>query len=159
MVRFAAALLRQVSLFTREWIEIPTVLLQIYPCCCVSLFTREWIEMYGRLCCKYSRQSLPLYEGVDWNVDKYAHLCYNLSLPLYEGVDWNLNAPSISFFVPCLPLYEGVDWNNSFSILLLSALKVSLFTREWIEIHYASRFLSPIIGLPLYEGVDWNNVW
>ena len=45
MVRFAAALLRQVSLFTREWIEIPTVLLQIYPCCCVSLFTREWIEI------------------------------------------------------------------------------------------------------------------
>ena len=35
-----------VSLFTREWIEIPFDAL-LHPLSNVSLFTREWIEMHG----------------------------------------------------------------------------------------------------------------
>ena len=136
MVRFAAALLRQVSLFTREWIEIPTVLLQIYPCCCVSLFTREWIEMYGRLCCKYSRQSLPLYEGVDWNpLCKSFFIPYNRSPSLRgSGLKYKILTWQIARDVR-LPLYEGVDWNK---ILMhkMQGFFVSLFTREWIEIMF-----------------------
>ena len=32
---------------------------------------------------------LPLYEGVDWNIDVNKKSIYILGLPLYEGVDWN----------------------------------------------------------------------
>ena len=54
-----------VSLFTREWIEIPHSCDGVLKASNVSLFTREWIEMIhcksvNIFCC-----GLPLYEGVD----------------------------------------------------------------------------------------------
>ena len=55
-----------VSLFTREWIEIScSSYVKTHPV--VSLFTREWIEMLKRHSWKLDCHSLPLYEGVDWN--------------------------------------------------------------------------------------------
>ena len=33
----------------------------------VSLFTREWIEIVVDGFMKFSDEGLPLYEGVDWN--------------------------------------------------------------------------------------------
>ena len=53
-----------VSLFTREWIEIP------HSCdgmlkTSVSLFTREWIEIVVATAKTIKAACLPLYEGVD----------------------------------------------------------------------------------------------
>ena len=38
----------QVSLFTREWIEMPCSVDRCRADCCVSLFTREWIEICSK---------------------------------------------------------------------------------------------------------------
>ena len=79
---------------------------------------------------------LPLYEGVDWNMEMHKNNICDLCLPLYEGVDWNdlkCQSPECGWR---LPLYEGVDWNR----------------REKIpEVFPCS--------LPLYEGVDWNSCY
>ena len=77
-----------VSLFTREWIEISIVfkIFLVVPSpslrgsglkCpphklddssrAVSLFTREWIEILNLKATRRKSDSLPLYEGVDWN--------------------------------------------------------------------------------------------
>ena len=53
-----------VSLFTREWIEITGTSFP-YTSGSVSLFTREWIEMVHDGADGASAYSLPLYEGVD----------------------------------------------------------------------------------------------
>ena len=55
----------QVSLFTREWIEMPCSVDRCRADCCVSLFTREWIEMPPPLAAGFAGGRLPLYEGVD----------------------------------------------------------------------------------------------
>ena len=54
-----------------------------------------------------------------------------------------------------LPLYEGVDW-NSFPVGVGEFPRVSLFTREWIEIAILAIKGHKSRSLPLYEGVDWN---
>ena len=53
-----------VSLFTREWIEIPHFNVREFRCS-VSLFTREWIEIALGLSELIVGNRLPLYEGVD----------------------------------------------------------------------------------------------
>ena len=53
-----------VSLFTREWIEIPTSA-QSNTSALVSLFTREWIEIGVDGVVFKQVRCLPLYEGVD----------------------------------------------------------------------------------------------
>ena len=170
---------KAVSLFTREWIEMER-------CGCkafiklmspslrgsglkswiawketqyrriVSLFTREWIEIAMPLNSCKAAESLPLYEGVDWNT--LGRFCIQKpnGLPLYEGVDWNrghtgrvrgsevspsLRGSGLKLFCVAgrprrkrrLPLYEGVDWNHSVSVFGCRRQTVSLFTREWIE--------------------------
>ena len=120
---------------------------------------------------------LPLYEGVDWNVNfmnqpRGTSLSPSLrgsglkspilefikqaeSLPLYEGVDWNRLCAWCTAAFLCLPLYEGVDW-NFYIREIVNGFYVSLFTREWIEISWASFVNFASDSLPLYEGVDWN---
>ena len=120
---------------------------------------------------------LPLYEGVDWNVNfmnqpRGTSLSPSLrgsglkspilefikqaeSLPLYEGVDWNRLCAWCTAAFLCLPLYEGVDW-NIYIREIVNGFYVSLFTREWIEISWASFVNFASDSLPLYEGVDWN---
>ena len=64
-------------------------------------------------------RSLPLYEGVDWNLHLLLTANIAKSLPLYEGVDWNnICRAAIEEKALRLPLYEGVDW-NLFGMLLL----------------------------------------
>ena len=78
-------------------------------------------------------RGLPLYEGVDWNILSKTDYLSSIRLPLYEGVDWNIFYILLFLASSSLPLYEGVDWNR----LLEKShqdVKVSLFTREWIEI-------------------------
>ena len=54
------------------------------------------------------------------------------------------------------PSLRGSGLKLTTSLYLLTTHKVSLFTREWIEIcHFNYLFLS-FRCLPLYEGVDWN---
>ena len=55
---------RTVSLFTREWIEIPCQSVSVIGKN-VSLFTREWIEIDKSRASTYTSYRLPLYEGVD----------------------------------------------------------------------------------------------
>ena len=188
-----------VSLFTREWIEIVCWLLK-------TSFKRKSPSLRGsglkfhrlRLprCCGQSPSlrgsglksvctnlhikghGLPLYEGVDWNLQKpWKNECVRTGLPLYEGVDWNRCGCLFKVVCKRLPLYEGVDWNrwcissgNFFRVSLftrewieITANKkrteqatVSLFTREWIEIGLWLFCLRVPPRLPLYEGVDWN---
>ena len=113
--------------------------------------------------------SLPLYEGVDWNSNR--KFCCFISLhrlPLYEGVDWNCCVRQMQQGGTSLPLYEGVDWNNKSTAqkavhaaspsLRGSGLKlplvclclrmhcVSLFTREWIEMPPILYFISIILS-------------
>ena len=193
-----------VSLFTREWIEIFFDSKTFYPHQClplyegvdwnqyggltpyrmigVSLFTREWIEIFAMNAIQTPSLSLPLYEGVDWNCSSHLINFNQHSLPLYEGVDWNPDVEMRRKLGFGLPLYEGVDWNSVISPLSDFTSNVSLFTREWIEIHYGrdcarnrvpkspslrgSGLKSPLPQrgspskhrLPLYEGVDWNSV-
>ena len=102
---------------------------------------------------------LPLYEGVDWNIKHMSCLqtAYSRS-PSLRGSGLKLHFvhnPSPNCL--CLPLYEGVDWNfRSFSVCWIS--RVSLFTREWIEISAVPGTPLGSACLPLYEGVDWNTV-
>ena len=144
-----------VSLFTREWIEICIVIAsnpvrKMSPSLRgsglksvliigesgsgkVSLFTREWIEIFCWTNANKREQSLPLYEGVDWNSD----------FPSYNYPD------PVSLFTR--------EW---IEILMKYYEKygvcVSLFTREWIEIAQMFSGHPEYPGLPLYEGVDWN---
>ena len=63
-MRFTIADKIAVSLFTREWIEILSLVSyqhELY----VSLFTREWIEISKSVFSVILRIRLPLYEGVD----------------------------------------------------------------------------------------------
>ena len=57
-------ILKPVALFTRAWIEMPTMrfLLREHR---VALFTRAWIEIYSGLCCYVLAERRPLHEGVD----------------------------------------------------------------------------------------------
>ena len=123
---------------------------------------------------------LPLYEGVDWNflfTWKQVRIIKSPSLrgsglksasavdrqyskkglPLYEGVDWNCRFGVQQSLEFCLPLYEGVDWNWIPVVPAYCANRVSLFTREWIEINCRWKSYGLDFRLPLYEGVDWNS--
>ena len=144
-----------VSLFTREWIEIWTREHQNQTDT-VSLFTREWIEIEVLLLLQWAWMGLPLYEGVDWNSNpinginskkrspslrgsglksKSMQEAMPLNcLPLYEGVDWNFCVNRCISCINGLPLYEGVDWNICIRSADVVQHRVSLFTREWIEI-------------------------
>ena len=163
---------KQVSLFTREWIEIGSVGCVVFVKPSPSL--RGSGLKFFRSDRRCSRSSLPLYEGVDWNQSwKHAsHYCKGL--PLYEGVDWNRYTCVICCCSVGLPLYEGVDWNfisqldaqkekKSPSLrgsglkcpgdyLLEKDAKVSLFTREWIEIVRRARTLPWLTASPSLRG-------
>ena len=76
-----------VSLFTREWIEIPFLQLHFFSHNCVSLFTREWIEISHRPhAAIYIVVSLFTREWIEIGMEK-ERLPQQQSLPLYEGVD------------------------------------------------------------------------
>ena len=168
----------QVSLFTREWIEITLCRNLPLACPVVSLFTREWIEIGERRCCPYCSESLPLYEGVDWNActQQVFDVC-RVSLFTREWIE--IDAPARPRRVLMrLPLYEGVDWNwcsarprrdsDASPSLRGSGLKLFWFTLTGSgsgspslrgsglkSISIGDETLETV-GLPLYEGVDWN---
>ena len=131
-------------------------LFQQFHSLCVSLFTREWIEIAMKNIQIGNKQSLPLYEGVDWNFIKLDKRIKFNSLPLYEGVDWNCKRPMYGMPFVLVSLFTR-EWIEIFKVvkrhrprpspsLRGSGLKyivlippfalsvVSLFTREWIEI-------------------------
>ena len=99
-------LLLPVSLFTREWIEI--TLRQFFPMVgAVSLFTREWIEIQNRsekrlICCV----SLFTREWIEIACSVRSSNWSN-SLPLYEGVDWNCAASQVALVVKLSPSLRG----------------------------------------------------
>ena len=102
-------------------------------------------------------QSLPLYEGVDWNgVMQKVHNAVVVSLFTREWIEIEQGTGGVRMKNPSpslrgsglkyycagnrirnavrLPLYEGVDWNKIHKLRILFLCIVSLFTREWIEI-------------------------
>ena len=143
----------------------------------VSLFTREWIEIVVATAKTIKAACLPLYEGVDWNFQRATLSCSLLCLPLYEGVDWNRKRTnrnrrgSVSLFtrewieiircpnlgkcsmspslrgsgLKCIQTKEQAGFARSPS-LRGSGLK-------WSGADWYTR----LECLPLYEGVDWNH--
>ena len=79
------------------------------------------------------RLSLPLYEGVDWNIEAVYSFKMSETSPSLRGSGLKCHFPSPPHLSERLPLYEGVDWNGIVSGWLKNSF-VSLFTREWIEI-------------------------
>ena len=145
-----------VSLFTREWIEIPMI--------------KTGIPMSSRL---------PLYEGVDWNCD-LGRLHTGMWSPSLRGSGLKSPLPCHTRHALCVSLFtrEWIEipppetwffrkWRVSLftrewieirsSCIKCKAFLVSLFTREWIEIQKIHLTKSKQRGLPLYEGVDWNS--
>ena len=102
----------QVSLFTREWIEIGSLLAWIGTIW-VSLFTREWIEICKKEIAFVPNGCLPLYEGVDWNRST-SRTCRG------SGASPSLRGSGLKFV--------------TVAFCIIATQKVSLFTREWIEI-------------------------
>ena len=100
----------------------------------VSLFTREWIEITSaRIDCRH-RPSLPLYEGVDWNSNNCASFAALIASPSLRGSGLKYFRDYPNHLRRSLPLYEGVDWNIGVKNYNTRIFNVSLFTREWIEI-------------------------
>ena len=128
---------RNVSLFTREWIEMLSVGRRS-ACIWVSLFTREWIEML--ISCGFiksiCRVSLFTREWIEM-ASAVANYPYGLGVSLFTR-EW------IEIIRFCASVGE---------------LNVSLFTREWIEIGYPSNAVAVQDSLPRYEGADWNARW
>ena len=104
-------IMRFVSLFTREWIEIASLHPRLTSVQ-VSLFTREWIEIGMRYTAVLPDVRLPLYEGVDWNrvPQDISGVSTPVSLFTREWIEiecrWDGQSTALR-----LPLYEGVDWN------------------------------------------------
>ena len=102
-------------------------------------------------------------------------------LPLYEGVDWNRCWDSGSISIYGSPSLRGSGLKYHRRTWRCDRRRVSLFTREWIEITVVKMgnldgHTSPSLRgsglklclaarqrlagrLPLYEGVDWNQSW
>ena len=85
---------QNVSLFTREWIEI---MLSRNPllACPVSLFTREWIEITGLSALKSDCRT-------------FLAILNRVSLFTREWIEIR-SASNVTLTAFCLPLYEGVD--------------------------------------------------
>ena len=123
-----------VSLFTREWIEIPVLFLslRVSP---VSLFTREWIEINSidKVIEKQHAVSLFTREWIEMTgLD--AMTMQGFSLPLYEGVDWNWTTRRSMQTCWKSPSLRGSGLKSSGVSKRTNLFFVSLFTREWIEI-------------------------
>ena len=168
----------QVSLFTREWIEIPPVKSSTFVCK-VSLFTREWIEMVqseNGLCrCLLSPSlrgsglkscmdtaipsatavSLFTREWIEMDTKQVGKPCRNtVSLFTREWIEIIKSSAcdSSTFSSPSLRgsgLKSPRSWSPNTTMV-----SVSLFTREWIEMCAECTQDDDGLCLPLYEGVD-----
>ena len=78
----------------------------------VSLFTREWIEIPQFLPFRPVPGMSPSLRGSGLKLQVITSQILRNCLPLYEGVDWNLGFVLPQNLRPRLPLYEGVDWNG-----------------------------------------------
>ena len=167
----------QVSLFTREWIEIPPVKSSTFVCK-VSLFTREWIEMVqseNGLCRCLLSPSLRG-SGLKSCMDTAIPSATAVSLFTREWIEIKATKLSVSQKEVSLFTREWIEIikssacdSSTFSSPSLrgSGLKsprswspnttmvsVSLFTREWIEMCAECTQDDDGLCLPLYEGVD-----
>ena len=144
----------------------------------VSLFTREWIEIFRSGHTNLELLSLPLYEGVDWNdyfiemefmtftspslrgsglkCLQVCHICGKNTSPSLRGsgLKWGSGRTGrfsewVSFFTR-----EWIEIDSCSNVCKI--FRVSLFTREWIEILHLEEEGAWFTRLPLYEGVDWN---
>ena len=80
------------------------------------------------------------------------------SLPLYEGVDWNTIVLETESGTQSVSLFTREWIEISCRRTKFVGQCVSLFTREWIEIFSEQHCLARFCCLPLYEGVDWNKI-
>ena len=153
--RLANTYREQVSLFTREWIEMSKTLNK-NGLTVVSLFTREWIEMFHRLANTYREQvSLFTREWIEMSKTLNKNGLTVVSLFTREWIEisyflvqYNLLclSPSLRGSGLKLKIWTGRKKHNASPSLRGSGLKfhvsnfrfqfadVSLFTREWIEI-------------------------
>ena len=166
-----------VSLFTREWIEITSFAIVATYASRLPLYEGVDWNTYDAIY-RLLNNGLPLYEGVDWNDLEGLFSDAASCLPLYEGVDWN-GGTTIRHGVinssPSLrgsglkyqsagraengitsPSLRGSGLKSKLMDCIRQQERVSLFTREWIEIAFQLSGRNFERSLPLYEGVDWN---
>ena len=144
-----------VSLFTREWIEMP-FRASIACCFAVSLFTREWIEIWVERYCRTLLTS-PSLRGSGLKLRRWRCLLIIPIVSLFTR-EWIeiTRFCLVAYYVKSVSLFTR-EWIEILEpTSLVSEKTVSLFTREWIEID-EYKFLEDVrTCLPLYEGVDWN---
>ena len=145
----------EVSLFTREWIEMP-FRASIACCFAVSLFTREWIEIWVERYCRTLLTS-PSLRGSGLKLRRWRCLLIIPIVSLFTR-EWIeiTRFCLVAYYVKSVSLFTR-EWIEILEpTSLVSEKTVSLFTREWIEID-EYKFLEDVrTCLPLYEGVDWN---
>ena len=100
----------------------------------VSLFTREWIEIVVRFAISATITSPSLRgSGLKWLFPR-AKTKQQRPSPSLRGSGLKcLLCRQFPERIQGLPLYEGVDWNLLLNKRKQMRTKVSLFTREWIE--------------------------
>ena len=192
----------EVSLFTREWIEIPPVKSSTFVCksspslrgsglkcqnwrwtkfclwspslrgsglksrrnhlCInavwVSLFTREWIEICTLSLIAVQISGLPLYEGVDWNTLYCIIFSFPRPSPSLRGSGLKSEPPTVPDPIRSSPSLRGSGLKSIVTAPIHTTAPVSLFTREWIEMSSNLFPCNSHKSLPLYEGVDWNMI-
>ena len=144
-----------VSLFTREWIEIGLITIKkVHEE--VSLFTREWIEIATMARKPHWPSGLPLYEGVDWNIQWGSTEQMRLRSPSlrgsglkYQFTKFDVSCSEVSLFTR-----EWIEMAVRTSTLWL--WMVSLFTREWIEIDIRP-YISANDGVSLFTR-EWIEI-
>ena len=99
-----------VSLFTREWIEIPTIYSIMHEKYIVSLFTREWIEILSDYLPKRDDLMSPSLRGSGLKFPLPTFGRYCTGSPSLRGSGLKCQVRPILALLPLrLPLYEGVD--------------------------------------------------
>ena len=142
----------QVSLFTREWIEIPPVKSSTFVCK-VSLFTREWIEMVqseNGLCRCLLSPSLRG-SGLKSCMDTAIPSATAVSLFTREWIEIKATKLSVSQKEVSLFTREWIEMDTK-QVGKPCRNTVSLFTREWIEIIKSSACDSSTFSSPSLRG-------
>ena len=122
----------------------------------VSLFTREWIEIPTINSTFLCWQS-PSLRGSGLKSVSQERIRNPCKSPSLRGSGLKLAVCSLESELSGSPSLRGSGLKFVRKRLLLFQMVVSLFTREWIEIcHRSILYNCDTKGLPLYEGVDWN---
>ena len=106
----------------------------------VSLFTREWIEINTTTSYRLKINSLPLYEGVDWNISWLRGKLPRWKSPSLRGSGLKFHFTYDAIYCLLSPSLRGSGLKYICIPKCCFRNVVSLFTREWIEIKICTVF-------------------